>query len=164
MLIVTNVLCSLRSAWKALCRSARGLRREYIIEQYLRAGARFGDALGRLEMGECVPLDSMIKHFAKLERRYASLGYRTIPLQEFVEYGAYGRAIHNLLRVQRELGEAAIYHADRLQEEYRTNGLAPMTEFGKNNNWLHCGLDKTKTPGCDGRDDCRHNGEDTDDV
>jgi hypothetical protein len=160
MIVLSTIVNSVRAAWKALCRSARTLRREYVIEQYLRSGAQFGDALNRLFMGECVALDDIKKRFGNFERRYASLGYRTIPLEEFIEYGAYGRSVHHLLRVTRDLGEPAVFYTDRLDEEHRANGFAPMKEFGsKRDNWLNCGLDKTKTQHCEGRDDCRHAGE-----
>ena len=153
----TAIKNALLAAWKAVRRSMRTLRHEYVIEQYLRTGAQFGDALNRLYMGECVDIADVKKRFAQLERRYASLGYRTITLDEFVEYGAYGRSLHHLLRVPRDLGEAAVYHADRLEAEYLEQGFASMRDFGdKRANWLRCGLEKDKSTGCEGRDDCRH--------
>src|SRR5579872_7424400 len=106
MKIFGKIFSSVGGAWNAIGRHTAVLRREYVIEHYLRAGARFGDALAKLYIGDCIPLDAVRRRFAQFERRYAALGYRTIKLDDFIEYGAYGKSISHLLRIKRDASEA----------------------------------------------------------
>jgi hypothetical protein len=103
------------------------VRREWVVEQYIRSGALFGEALSYLYMGECVGFHSMKERWAKLERAYAELGYRTIPLEDFVEYGGYGKKIDHLVRVRRAHGESAILHAVTFHERYE-QGIMPTLD------------------------------------
>jgi hypothetical protein len=102
------------------------VRREWVVEQYVRAGAVFGEALSYLYMGECVGFHSMKERWAKLERLYAELGYRTIPLEDFVEYGGYGKSIDHLVRVRRPDGEDAVFHAVTFAQNYAEGVLPPL--------------------------------------
>jgi len=103
------------------------VRREWVVEHYVRSGAVFGEALSYLYMGECIGFHGMKERFAKLERLYAEYGYRTIPLEDFVEYGGYGKKIDHLLRVKRETGEEPIFHAVTFQERYE-EGIMPTLD------------------------------------
>lgn len=122
------------------------IRREYIVEQYVRSGAVFGEALSYLYMGECVGFHSMKERWAKLERSYAELGYRTIPLEDFLEYGGYGKAIDHLVRVKRTEGEEPTLHAITFQQRY-AQGILPELDVP------HQGTPTQRT--CDGADDKR---------
>jgi hypothetical protein len=103
------------------------IRREWVVEHYVRSGALFGEALSHLYMGECVGFHSMKERWAKLERVYAELGYRTIPLEDFVEYGGYGKSIDHLVRVRRTENEEAVMHAVTFQERYE-QGIMPTLD------------------------------------
>lgn len=103
------------------------VRREWVVEQYVRSGAVFGEALSYLYMGECVGFHSMKERWAKLERLYAELGYRTIPLEDFLEYGGYGKSIDHLVRLRRADGEEPVLHAVIFQERY-AQGIMPSLD------------------------------------
>ena len=164
MKFIKNALAAVRSRWKALGDKTAHLRREYVVEQYLRAGAQFADVLAKLYLGECISIEKSRKRFAQCERRYAALGYRTVALDEFIEY-AYGHSIHHLLRIKRDQDEAPVYHADLIEQNYK-EGFRPMQDFGGHErDWMRCGLDKPKTAGasgqaCDDNDGCRHREKD----
>jgi len=84
-----------------------------IIESYAIYGTRFGDGLSYLFFG--YPLivwrGKMLKTFKEqldildaLEEQYALLGYRIVPLQEWIDYGGWGVPIQTWL-VKREVDE-----------------------------------------------------------
>lgn len=134
-----RVLDSMRDAWKAVCTSASNLRREYIVEQYLRAGTRYGNGLSRLFTGECVDLQSARQHWAHLERQYAAFGYRTVPTDEFVEY-AHGKVIDYLLRVSREPTETPVLYAEAAAM-FDQFGFAPLLDFdSEHREWPNCAV------------------------
>lgn len=141
MFIFKRALSSLQSAWRAVCTTINNLRREYVVEQYLRSGAQFGDAAAQLFTGECTDLESARQHWAHFERKYASYGYRTIAPEEFIEYGAYGKALDHLLRVARLPEEVPVYHADGFQHK-DAPGFKPLLEFAgeRLSGWPHCHL------------------------
>lgn len=118
------ITSAIRAFREAIASRWAVIRREYIVEQYIRSGAVFGEALSYLHMGECVGFQGMKERFAKLERLYADLGYRTIPLEDFLEYGGYGKAIDHLVRVKRAEGEEPILHAITFQQRYE-QGILP---------------------------------------
>jgi hypothetical protein len=111
----------------AIARQYAIVRREWVVEQYVRSGAVFGEALSYLYMGECVGFHSMKERWAKLERLYAELGYRTIPLEDFLEYGGYGKRIDHLVRVYRADGERAVLHSVTFQDRY-AQGVMPSLD------------------------------------
>lgn len=117
---------AIRSVTGYIARQYAIVRREWIVEQYVRAGAVFGEAISYLYMGECVGFHSMKERWAKLERLYADLGYRTIPLEDFVEYGGYGKSIDHLVRIRRDDGETALLHADTFARNYAEGVLPPL--------------------------------------
>jgi hypothetical protein len=118
---------ALRRMAAAVARRYAIVRREWVVEQYVRSGAVFGDALSYLYMGECIGFHSMKERWAKLERLYAELGYRTIPLEDFIEYGGYGKSIDHLVRVRRADGEEALFHAVTFHERY-AQGVMPTLD------------------------------------
>jgi hypothetical protein len=128
MMLLKRALNSLRSAWGAVRTSFNNLHREYLVEQYLRAGAQFGDAITSMFIGECVDLETARLNWARYERHYAHLGYRTIAPEDFIEYGAHGKAIDHLLRVKRIENEPAVYHADNF-DRFEDEGFGPLRDF-----------------------------------
>ena len=80
----------------------------------MQAGAEVGDAISYAYMGECVGFDDMVKKWTTLEREYAARGYRTISVDDLIDYGGgYVASIDNLLGVKRNDDEEPIYHSDR---------------------------------------------------
>jgi hypothetical protein len=118
------ITSAIRKITSAITRRWAALRREYIVEQYVRSGAVFGEALSYLYMGECVGFHGMKERWTQLERLYAGLGYRTISLESFVEYGGYGKAIDHLVRVKRADDEQPVFHSVTFQQRY-AQGILP---------------------------------------
>lgn len=85
-----------------------------IIEHYyLKTGKDFGDAASYLVvMGPCIGFKKIMRRWGRWEREYSRRGYRTIPLDEFVDMGGYGGHVHKEdLEVNRREGEKPILHA-----------------------------------------------------
>lgn len=149
----------LTQAFRAIMRTVQRqiaiIRREYIVEQYVRSGAVFGEALSHLYMGECIGFHGMKERWAKLERSYAGLGYRTIRLEDFVEYGGYGKAIDHLVRIKRAGGEEPVLHADTFHQRYQQGMLPDLDVPHQGEPTMRtCDTDpknNKKPPGCDGK-------------
>jgi hypothetical protein len=160
MFIIRRTLSSLQSAWRTACNMFNILRREYVVEQYLRAGALFGASAVALFAGECSDVESARRHWARYERLYAGYGYRTISAEDFIEY-AYGKSLDDLLRVKRSADETPVHHADGFRElDKNAPGFAPLQDFaGKLSAWPHCHLNDSHEPSAATVDgDCRLNG------
>ena len=104
------------------------VRREYVVEQYLRAGALFGEALSYLYMGESVDFSKLRERWAMFERQYAALGYRTISVDDFIEYGGYGVLVDHLLRIQRRIDEPPVLHSEIFSMRY-SGGFEPAIDI-----------------------------------
>ncbi len=129
--MIRILTCIKQAFWTFICAvrdQLAAIRREYIVEQYVRSGAVFGEALSYLYMGECVGFHGMKVRWAKLERLYAELGYRTIPVEDFLEYAGYGKALDHLIRVKRTDGEEAKLHAVTFQLRYE-EGILPELDI-----------------------------------
>lgn len=122
------IIRAVNGALSNISTRAASVRKAVIVEQYIRAGARFGEALSYLAMGECVGFGRMKKRWADAERQYARLGFRTIAIDDFIEYGAYGTSIDHLVSVARAAGEEPVYHADVFEERYKA-GFKPKIKF-----------------------------------
>jgi hypothetical protein len=147
MKLIQRAFSSLTSAWKAMFRSFTNLRQEYLVEQYLRSGAVFGDAVSKLYTGGCVDLQAARRHWAHYERAYAELGFRTIAPGEFVEYGGFGKSIEHQLRVTRNPDEQPVLHAELIQH-FNQDDYASLLEFGgQSSDAPHCGLSSTDATG-----------------
>lgn len=127
MLGISRFLRGLRGALSKAGAPFSYVRRQYIVERYVRAGARFGEAISYIYMGECIGFHSIRARWERFERKYASLGYRTISLDDFIEYGGYGKSIDHLLRITREEGESAVIHADVYEHRYQA-GFKPAID------------------------------------
>ncbi|HEY9789465.1 MAG TPA: hypothetical protein V6D22_03635 [Candidatus Obscuribacterales bacterium] len=144
MFIIRRTLSSLQSAWRTACNMFNIMRREYVVEQYLRAGAQFGASAVALFAGECSDVESSRLHWAKYERLYVAYGYRTISAEDFIEF-AYGKSLDDVLRVKRVGDEAPVFHAERFNElDISSPGFAPLLDFaGKLKDWPHCHLNES---------------------
>lgn len=91
---------------------------------YLKVGADFGDVISYIYMGECDGFARMMKKWEKWERQYAALGYRTISLDRFTDYGGYGRVLDDVWEVKREKGESPIFHAELFAKMREETGKA----------------------------------------
>jgi hypothetical protein len=154
MRIVTRALATTRRAWQAARSKYYKLRRGYIIEQYFRAGTMYGRSVSQLFVGECVDLETKRLRWAKYERLYATLGFRTVATADFIEYGGYGKDIEYLMRVTRTEGEEPVLYAEAAAGLNTRETLAPLVEFGGERQELpHCHLNH-KHDTADGAHDC----------
>ena len=96
-----------------------------VEKRYLRAGAEFGDAVSYLYMGECLDFRIRLLVWEDWEEEYAKRGYRTMPLDDFVEFGGYGKSIDHLLGKEREDEEEPIFYAKIFQEVF-PDGIPPI--------------------------------------
>ena len=95
-----------------------------VKDAYRQTGGYFGDAISYGYMGECIGFEGMMKKWAKWERRYAALGYRTISLDRFTNYGGRGLPLDDVWEVKREKGESPIFHAKLFAEMREKAGKA----------------------------------------
>lgn len=112
----------LRRLWAWLVRLFRPpqLTHSQIVTAYISAGATYGDACtypgGMAEIGG----RNAREVWAILEKEYAALGYRTIPIKNLIKLGGYGEAVTELAWVKRDPGEVALLW------EPNTEGPIPM--------------------------------------
>ena len=84
---------------------------------YVEAGADFGDAVSYAYMGECQGFEKMLSDWTKWELEYSARGYKTISLDDFIEYGGYGKPLKGL-GVKRKPEEEVILHAEIYRKKY----------------------------------------------
>jgi len=101
-----------------------------VEKRYMSAGAKFGDAVSYIYMGECEGFESTLKTWGNWEQEYAFRGYRTVSLDDFIEFGGYGRSIDHLLGQKREENESAIFHAKIYSDNY-LGKVEPTIELEK---------------------------------
>lgn len=89
-----------------------------IVNAYVTAGAMMGDAVGMIFMGECIGFGDMLDRWEETEKAYAELGFRTLSIDEFVEFGYKGHDIEHLFRVPRKVGEQSALHAAYYRENF----------------------------------------------
>jgi hypothetical protein len=88
-----------------------------VVQRYIDAGLNFGDAVSYIYMGECDGFDKLLSIWEESEREYAALGYRTIPIDAFVQAGGWGKALEEIGTL-REPSEEAVLHAAYYRENY----------------------------------------------
>lgn len=93
-------------------------RKRKIARKYLEAGTIVGDCASYAHLGEAVGMESFVESWAKWERKYAALGFRTISLDEFIKAGGYGQDIKGRLYVLRRENEEPVYHAELYKQHY----------------------------------------------
>lgn len=99
----------------------RFLTDRQVEKRYANSGCVFGDAVSYLFIGECENFESMLRKWADWEHEYALRGYRTLPIDDFIAAGGYGKKLSKIGE-KRMLGEQAVFHA----EIYRTKFLGKV--------------------------------------
>lgn len=99
----------------------RFLTDRQVEKRYANSGCVFGDAVSYLAFGECEGFESMLQKWANWEREYANRGYRTLPIDDFIAAGGYGKELI-AIGTKRLPGEQAVFHA----EIYRTKFLGKI--------------------------------------
>lgn len=99
------------------------------IQRYVDTGAIFGDAVSYIYMGQCVGFEARLQAWEEAEEAYAALGFRTLSLDDFVDYGGYGKELMGL-KVARDEGEVPIFHA-RFYRENFLNKVEPLIDLDK---------------------------------
>ena len=89
-----------------------------VERRYVSAGAEFGDAVNYLYMGECIGFESMLNRWADWEQEYSDRGYKTVPIDDFIELGGYGKSIEHLLKRKLNENEESILHAQIYRDNY----------------------------------------------
>ena len=100
-----------------------------VQDNYVQAGVDFGDAVSYIYMGECLGFEKMLFDWAKWELEYSMRGYKTISLDDFIEYGGYGKPL-NGLGIKRKPEEKVILHAEIYTKKYSNNGK-PVLDLKK---------------------------------
>ena len=101
---------------------------EKAIERYSQAGMEFGDAVSYIYMGECIGFEKLLTAWETEELVYASMGFRTVSLDDFVSSGGWGQPL--VLRIPRDIGEEPVYHAAYYRANY-LGKLSPAIDFNK---------------------------------
>ena len=94
----------------------KSLSDKKVEENYVEAGAEFGDACSYDYMGKCHGFDAFFLDWARWEIEYSKRGYRTIPLNDFIAYGGYGVPLRSL-GVKRKAKEQIILYAVLYQQK-----------------------------------------------
>ncbi len=98
---------------------------KFVARRYVVVGATIGDALSYCYIGIPVGFVVMHKRWEKWEKEYARRGYRTISLDDFIEYGGYDESLKNIL-VKRNSDEQPVFHATIYRERYMNTPLEPQ--------------------------------------
>ena len=96
-------------------RLVREYKHDRIVNEYRAIATTIGGVLSNMGLGDpwirqngiTVSIrDPELYHLLdECEEAYASLGYRIIPLQEWIDYGGWGVSLEHLWLVKREEGE-----------------------------------------------------------
>ncbi|MEK9180000.1 MAG: hypothetical protein AAB897_01130 [Patescibacteria group bacterium] len=86
-------------------------------KRYVHAGSIFGYAVSYIYMGECVGFKKLLRRWTRWEKEYARRGYRTLPLDAFVDCGGRGTPL-NGLGIRREADENPIFHAKIYRQRF----------------------------------------------
>lgn len=108
---------------------SRFLSDKNVEKRYVRAGGEFGQAVSYLYMGECIGFKNLLSKWQKWEAEYARRGYRTLPIDDFIEYGGYGKPLEGL-GVKRNENEKIVSHAQIYRRLY-LGRIQPAIDFEK---------------------------------
>ncbi len=132
-----NILKRLTSLFSKSKKNSLSRKDEKLVKKYVEAGAKFGDAVSYLYIGECIGFEDLLNAWAKAEKEYASKGFRTIPIDDFILYGGYGKEIKGVYQLYqlRKPNEEPIYHAEIYRERFlgKTPPSINMDEVFKGN-------------------------------
>src|SRR3989344_2686550 len=105
------------------------MRRLFRCVFNLYAGA-FGDAVSYMYMGECLGFKRMLHAWARWEAEYARRGYRTISLDDFIDYGGYGKELGELAGVRRIADEKLVFPAEIYRQQF-LGKVPPVIDTGE---------------------------------
>ena len=88
----------------------KSLSDKEVENNYIEAGADFGNAVSYDYMGKCIGFEGMFLSWARWEIEYSNRGYRTIPFDEFILNGGYDKPLSGL-GVKREPDEQIVLYA-----------------------------------------------------
>lgn len=92
---------------------------------YLDRGAFIGDALSYSYMGKAVGFDKILLRLVSWEEEYARRGFMPISLDDFVDFGGYGKDISDLLRVPHQ--GKPVFHAKEFLNE--PDDMTPLIDM-----------------------------------
>lgn len=106
-----------------------------VQKKYCQAGGEFGSAVSYIYMGECIGFKGMLKKWEMWEAEYIKRGFHALSIDDFVDYGGYGKPLNNL-GVKRIKDEVPAYHAKMYRELYLGKvepvvNISKMLESGK---------------------------------
>ncbi len=105
------MLETLKRSWTWLVRlfRPRQLTESEVVTAYIAAGACYGDACTYPGgMAPSIGKFSAREAWGVMEKEYAALGYRTIPIKDLIDLGGYGQPVTKLVRISRDIGEEAL--------------------------------------------------------
>ena len=100
---------------------------EEVVANYVLTGTEFGDVVSMIYLGECIGFENLLASWETAERAYANLGYRTLPVDDFVDAGGYGKELTGL-RIPREIDENPVYHAAYYRKTFLNKNVMVSAE------------------------------------
>lgn len=116
-------------AWlKALCNHVRYRRHrkqhDAIVQEYREFGTALGDSLSYVYLGNnqiccksrVYTYQEALDVLDQLETAYTALGYRVIPLDDWIDHGGYDKNIDRIWLCKRQSGEKPLYTKDLINK------------------------------------------------
>lgn len=122
-----NIIKSLINLFSITSKNPISGKHEKLVKKYIQAGAEFGDAVSYLYVGECIGFENLLNAWAKWEKKYAQAGFRTIPVDDFILYGGYGKEIKGIKQL-RKPNEEPVFHSEIYRERF-LGKVTPAIDF-----------------------------------
>jgi len=112
----------IKSLREALRAKKASKEHDAIVQRYREFGQDLGDSLSYAYLGnsqicsrnKVMSYRESIDQLDELEIAYAALGYRIIPLDDWIDHGGYGKSLERLWLVKRQAGEKPVFTKDML--------------------------------------------------
>lgn len=92
-----------------------------IEKKYLSIGESFGEMVSYLNAGKPCFFEETFEILKDLEKEYSDRGYRTISIDDFIDYGGYGKPISHLVGIKRDIDETPVLHTKLYEEMFTPN-------------------------------------------
>ena len=99
-----------------------------VAERYVKAGAAVGETVSYFYLGLSPFFELAHDAWKGWEKEYAGRGFRTISLDDFIQFGGYGISIENRLGKRRNTHELPVFHAQLFTPEHY-HSLQPRTSL-----------------------------------
>ena len=100
-----------------------------VIRKYSASGRVFGYAVSFVSpMGECVGFEELLNEWDFWERHLLLRGYRSLPIDDFVQYGGYGIALPPIEKSSPE--SPCLSHAEIYRQMF-LGKIGPAMDFGQ---------------------------------